>query len=133
MYSLLTCLIHAVYVIVTVYYHPIKSLNLHFNHWFDSKYLFMFYIISSAYHHRNIKKTVLIPWAGSHECYVNLNGRTRVMMHGHTQYAQSGRSLDECTQYMQSILCTHFMHHHACQAMHVHAYAFVSLLHTCCA
>ena len=83
MYSLLTCLIHAVYVIVTVCYHPIKSLNPHFNRWFDSKYLFMFYIISSTYHHK--KKTLLIPWAGSHEYYVNLNEREHVMMD--TQYA----------------------------------------------
>ena len=119
-HSVLTCLIQCVCVIITVYYyHPIKSLNL-FNCWFNSKYLFIFYIISSTYYHQKISKK-FIPWAGSHEYYVNLNGRVHVMMDTHSMHNRS-------------IACTHCHMHYAYKAMHVYAYAFVSLLqlHTCC-
>ena len=108
MYSLLTCLIHAMCVIVTVYYHPIKSLNSHFNCLFDLKYLFMFYIISSTYHHQNIKKNSInpmgwFPWIlcqPEWTCACN-DGHT------HTQYAQSGHSCDGCTQYIYAINLVH--------------------------
>ena len=122
MYSPLTCLIHAVCVIITVYYHPIKSLKPHFNRWFDSKYLFMFYIISSTYHHQNIKKNSInpmgwFPWILCQpECTCACDdGHTHSYMHNQDIHVMD----------VHTVLCNQshaltVMHHHACQAMHVH-------------
>ena len=89
--------------------YPIQSLISLFNCWFDSKYskylLFMFYIIIYFYQLTIIKKsqkTKLIPWAGSHEYYVNQNGRSVCACNGCAQY------------YTQSISLTIIMHVKLC-------------------
>ena len=93
---LLTCFFDPVYVSQYNYY-PIKSLISFFNCWFDSKYsnilLFIFFIficfISLIYFYqltiiKKSQKTKLIPWAGSHEYYVNQNGRRVHVMDAHS-------------------------------------------------